>query len=364
MSRRRSFSSRFLLVLGVLLAVLAILGAWVKAQLLDTQRFVDTSAQVLAQAPVQRATAAYLADVVAGAPGIDAALQSALPPQAQRLAAPLKGIVAEAADRGAQRALQSNAFQELWRRSNLLMHRQFARIANGELKGHRALVIDLRPMAGRLATRIGFGERVVSTLPQDRTVIRVLSADDVDSIRSAVRILRATTFLLAFLSIAALLGSAFLAPTRPGGFAAAGAGLLIAGLLVLVARRVIGNGVIDHITGGGTDAAAGQSTWWILTAFLADVAGAVALLGALILAGGWLAGGSAWAARVRGPVASFAAAKPIAVHAVVAVAILVLIGTSLLPWSASVIAAIVYLAGGVAFVEALRRTPIAGPASA
>lgn len=364
MSRRRSIASRVLLVVGVLLAVLAILGTWVKAQLLDTDQFVGTTTQVLAQPAVQRATAAFLADGLASAPGLDAELASALPPQAQRLRPPIKAVVAEAADRGAQRALQSNAFQELWRRSNLLMHRQFMRIANGEISGSRAIVIDLRPMMGRLAKRIGFGERVVETLPTERTVIRVLSPEDVDAIRSSVRLLRATTWLLAVLAIAALLASAFLAPVRARGFAAAGAGLLFAGVLLLVARRVVGGAVIDHLTGGGSVAAAGQASWWILTALLADVAGAVALLGALVLLGGWLAGGSASAARVRRPLVAAAAAWPVAVHVGVALVVLVLFGLSLLPWSASVIAALVYLAGGVAFVEALRRIPPAAPASA
>ena len=50
-----------------------------------------------------------------------------------------------------------------------------------------------------------------------------------------------------------------------------GVGLLIAGILLLVIRRVAGNYVVDQLTSGGDIRAAGHSAWLIGTTLLAEI---------------------------------------------------------------------------------------------
>jgi hypothetical protein len=344
-----------LFAIAAVLTVLAIAATWVRGQLLDGTRYVDTTSEVLAAPAVQRATAAFLADELMTAPGLQPALQARLPGPAKALAGPLTGLVGDAADRGARRALSSGAFQQAWRHANTLTWRQVAAIVRGERAGG-AIVIDLRPMVGQLATRVGFGSRVVATLPEGRGIIRVLSADEVQQVRGAVHALRAATFIVTVLALLALAGGIALAPTRAAGAAGAGATLLVAGALVLVARRIVGPSLIADLSADSATAQAGQAAWWIFTAFLADVAGSVAMLGGLVLAGGWLAGPSRLAARVREPLSRIAVTQPGFVALVACGAATGLLLAGALPWSHSPVAAAVYLVAAAGVVVPLRRS--------
>jgi hypothetical protein len=350
---RRTLLSRLLLVLAGVLTVLALLAGWVRGQLLDGDRYVATSTAVLAEPVVQQATAAYLADALMTAPGLQQALSERLPGPTKPLAGPLTGVVGDAAERGARRALGSGAFQRLWREANALTYRQLERaVKEGD---RRAIVLDLRPMLGRLATRLGFGGRVVASLPEGQGVIRILSPEDVSKVGDAARALRASAFVLSTLALLALIGGALLAPTRASGLFGAGAALLVASVLVLAARRTVGNAVIDDLTADGSIATAGRTSWWILTAYLADIAGGVALLGAILLGAGWLGGPSRAAARVRAPLRRGITAQPGLAALVAFLAATGLIVAGALPWSGSPVAAVVYLLGAVAIVLAARE---------
>lgn len=61
MSAGRIVSSRLLLVVASVLSVLALLAGWVRGQVLNQERYVDTATAVLAEPAVRAATADYLA---------------------------------------------------------------------------------------------------------------------------------------------------------------------------------------------------------------------------------------------------------------------------------------------------------------
>lgn len=285
---RRTVFARLLHVAAALLTVLALLAGWVRGQLLDGDRYVATSTAVLAEPVVQQVTASYLADALATAPGVQDALRQRLPGRAESLADPLAGAAGGAIERAALRALSSGAFQELWRDANALTYRQLERaVRDGD---RRAIVLDLRPLLARLSTRMGLGAGVVARLPEGQGVVRILSPEEVAQVADAAGALRAGALLLGALALLALVGGALLAPTRAGGLLGAGAALLVAGVLVLIARRLIGDVVIDDLTADGSIASAGRASWWIVTDHLADLARGTGFVGALLLVAGWIAG--------------------------------------------------------------------------
>jgi hypothetical protein len=67
-------------------------------------------------------------------------------------------------------------------------------------------------------------------------------------------------------------------------------GAIVAGLLVLVARRIVGNQVVDALAPPGTTNGAVGDAWDVLTSLLVDGGRTLAGLGALLLIGTWLAG--------------------------------------------------------------------------
>src|SRR4051794_3172736 len=91
----RRWVPRVLVGLGALFAVVACLGVWAQRQLLDTDNWVDTSSALLRDQAVQSATAAYLADQVAGnvtADDLRAKLPDRLKPFAPQAAAALSEL--------------------------------------------------------------------------------------------------------------------------------------------------------------------------------------------------------------------------------------------------------------------------------
>lgn len=287
MPRRRIIASRMLLAIGAVLSILALLAGWVRGQLLDEQRYVETSVAVLADREVRSATAEYLADQLVAVPALEAQLAQRLPSVAKLAAGPAKRRVSDAAELAAERALSSRAFQRLWREANVRSYRQLRRAIEDGDRG--ALVLDLRPLLSKLAVQLGLEGRTIANLPERAGVIRILSADEVDDVRVAARALQVTAWALAAAALLTLIGGAMLAPSLAAGARGVGIALLVAAVALWALRWVGRDLLIDEVVADASVARAGKHVWSILTEHLVELAGIAAAIGALAFAGGSLA---------------------------------------------------------------------------
>ena len=352
--KRRSLLSRVLLSLACLVAIVAALGAWADRQLLDTDEWVTTSGELLRDPAIQDATAAYLADQLVDGPEVTARLQEGLPPRLAPLAGPLTAGVGELADRTAKRVIASGAFGKVWDETNRRAHEQLLAVINDDdgVLASRGVILDLRPELGVLAERIG----VAPGQTGDQGRVRILRGDTLESVQSAVKLLRDIRWgSLALLVLLLVAGVAF-ARDRARGVGGAGAALILAGLAILVVRRVAGAYVVDQVTAHGAGQPAAEATWRIATSLLADIAVSGIVLGLVLALGAWLAGGSGWARSARRFTAPVLVDHPeLAFAAVVALLALLLLG-GLLPTVGGGWVLLIYLAGAAAGVWALRRT--------
>lgn len=350
--------SAVLSVLSATLAVVALLATWVRTEALDTDRWTTTSTTILANSDVQQATASYLADQLT-VPGTVDRLRERLPSRLQPLAGPLTGQLGDVTERTTLRALKAARFQRLWEQANRLAHQQLVAVIDAGEDKQRAIVLDLRPLLGRIAQRTGFGLR---PLGQGRGVITVLDAEEIGQVQAAGRTLRKLAYLATVLALLALAATIAVAGDRRRGVVRAAAALLFAGVLVLVLRRAgiaIGTDALAEPAGE----AAPRATLTIATHLLANLAWMVILLGALSLAGAWLLGPGRRAGAVRGFVGEPLAERRGLAHVAVAVGVLALLSFGLLPWSTAPLAVVLYLAGAAGFVELLRRQVMAAPAT-
>jgi hypothetical protein len=346
--------SRVLLSLACLVAVVAALGAWADRQLLDTDEWVQTSGVLLRDPAIQSATAAYLSDQLVDTPQVTARLREGLPPRLAPLAGPLTAGVGELADRTVRRVIASGAFGAVWDETNRRAHTQLLAVIDDDdgVLASRGVILDLRPELGVLAERIG----VAPGLTGDKGRVRILRDETLDTVQTAVRILRDVRWGSLALLVILLVAGVAVARDRARALGGAGAALILAGLLILVLRRVAGTYVVDEVTSQGAGQPAAEATWRIATSLLAEIAVTGIVLGLVLAAGAWLAGGTRWARSARRRAAPVLVGHPeLAFAAVVALLALLLVG-GLLPAVGGGWALLLYLVGAAAGVWALRRT--------
>ncbi|HZO35708.1 MAG TPA: hypothetical protein VFB41_02415 [Solirubrobacteraceae bacterium] len=371
MPRRHRLLVSTLLVLGTLFLLAGSLAVWINRQALQTDHWVDTSTSLLRDPAIQSATAAYLAEqLFAGDTAVDR-VRERLPDQAKPLAPAVAGALSDVAERAARRALASDAFQQLWENANRISHQRLVAVIEGDATGPAAqVVLDLRPMLGRLATRVGLGDEAVAKLPNDSGIVHVLDRDELDSVRGYVDLFKKLVWVLIVLTVACFAGAVALAGGRRAHVLAwVGLDFVIVALLLLLVRRFAGNQVVDAATGGGATHDAATATWAIGTSLLRDSATSVLLLGSGLAAGAWLAGTSARAGSARRRIAPYLIDQPGISTAAGAVAVLLLLAWGPFPMTQTLLGALVFvvaLAGGLfalrqAIVEESPSRPTPSP---
>jgi uncharacterized protein YukE len=184
----------------------------------------------------------------------------------------------------------------------------------------------------------------------------LMKSSQLDGLQTLFSALRDLGFVLPVLALLLYLGALYLAKGwRREALIAAGGGILVAMLLVLLARRLIGSGV-DSLASSETVKPAITSVWDILSDGLRQRALFVLAIGLAFVGGGALVGPGRHAVALRRFLAPYLRDHPVAVYAVVA--LLFLLWLSFIPGinnlgQVMVIVALAALA--VVGVEILRR---------
>jgi hypothetical protein len=362
--------SRILVAVASLLAVVALLGAWVDRQLLNTDDWTTTSAALLRDDAVRVPLADELSSELADGSRAREALQQVLPPRLQPLAGPAGSLVADAVQRAVQRVLASGKAQQAWVTLNRVTHEQFVQLVEGEgtvVKG-RGVVLDLRPLAKQIAARVGVDPSVVDRLPTDRGRVVIIKPQQLETLRKAGDALDLLSWLPAVLALALYALAVWWAGNRPDGrrraLLASGAGLALAALLVLVVRRVAGNQIVDAVTSGGSLEPAARAVWQIATTLLTELAAVLLVVGAGAMLGAWLAGDGRRARWLRARFAPTLASRPDLAYGIAALAYLVLLAwgpLSVLRRPLAIVVFGVLLLAGVAAMRAQVVRELAAP---
>ncbi len=321
---------RGLIGLATVIGVIAIFAVWADRQLLNTGAWTDTSSKMLENPPIREALSGYLTDQLYANVDVAGELRGELPSELKPLAAPAAGALRTLVEKGVNFALERPRVQALWRTANEIAHAEFVKLIENRgkvvrLPGGGAVVIDLRPLLGEAASRVGAPSSVVAKIPANVAELRVLKSNDLRTLQNAVNLLRSLALVLPVLAYLLFALAVYLARgRRRETLIAVGAAFIGAALVVLVVRGVAGHTVVNSLVKSTSVKPAAQAAYSIGTSMLADIAWSTLLAGAVIIVAGIFAGPTRVATALRRFLAPYLRERPDLAYGATALLLLLL----------------------------------------
>jgi len=302
--RKHRVVVRVLIALGAVIGVLAIFAVWANRQALETDSWTKTSSELLEDNDIQETVATFLVDELYDNVDVQGEIAQALPPRLAPLAGPAAGGLRNLAQDLALKALESPKVQALWEDANRIAHERLLAVIEDEsavlkLEGDTA-TLDLRTLVEQVAQRVGFGQDLIDKLPEDAGQLTVLRSDQIGLAQDGVRILRGLALVLSLVALGLFALAIYLARGwRRVAVRSVGIAFIVTGLVVLAARSLGGNALVDALAKTASIEPSVNSTWEIGTSLLRASAVAMIGYGIVIILGAWLAGPTAFARQLR-----------------------------------------------------------------
>ncbi len=316
--RWRTPVAALLVLLGSLLAPLALAGVWVDTQVSDTDRYVETVAPLARNPAVQAAVAAGTTDAIFARLDIDEFLDRTIdslittidpPPfvanQLRDLAGTMSYGIRSFVQTRINKVVRSDRFATAWDKANRVAHEQLVNALSGEQGG--AVVIQgdtvrlqLGPfieVAKQDLAKAGFTR--VAKLPTINPSIELAQSSDLARAQGAYTLLNRLGIVLPLLSVALLGCGVVVARRRRRMLLAAGLGLAGGMVLLAVALAVGRAAYLGSLTPDGLPVDAAAAIFDTLVRFLREALWAFVALGLVIALGAFVTGPSRIAAGTR-----------------------------------------------------------------
>jgi hypothetical protein len=299
-----------LVVLATLAAFVAIFSVWVNRQLLNTENWTATSSELLERPVIRDRVAAYLVDEIYLNVDVAGEIRAALPPRAAPLAGPAAGALRSFAERAARQALARPRAQAAWEDANREAHRMLVRVLEGggpvvSTQGG-VVTLNLKQLLVETQARVGLGGRLSRALPASAGTVTILRSDELDSMQSAFKILKALPIVLVCLSLLLFAAALLVSPGwRRQAIRAYGIGFIVAGALCLAAISLLGDEVVSSVAREEAGEPAVREAWEIATTLLREIAVSTIGYGVLMLVGAVLAGPTVVATAIRRALAPY-----------------------------------------------------------
>lgn len=258
-----------LLIVASALTAVALLAIWARSELIDSSNFAGTTTELIKDRTIRTEVSRYLvAEVSRGQ--LTATQRRALRRQVSSI-------------------LASPRAERVWGAAASNAHEQVVQLIEDRHAG--AAVLDLRPMIRVIAAELNLPDPS-ATLPPGAGQVTILSSNDLSGARRVADTLQrtATALLIATLLVIGL-AIALASGWRRGAVAGAAIAVAVGAAVVLIARSLVGNHVVDVLVPGGSTRNAAHNAWSIGTsglqsyAVIALVVAAIALAASALLMG-------------------------------------------------------------------------------
>ncbi len=340
-----------LFTLATIIGVFAVLAVWANRQALNTDNWTNTSTQLLADKKIQTAVAAYAVNELFTSGVPQAEIKSVLPKQFQALAGPVTSGLQQLAGQVAPKVLASSQVQAAWRAANRAAHKVLLRIINGggSLASTNGGVVslNLHAIVDQLASALGVQSQVAAlrsklqanagtvsgaastvgiTLPPASGQLVILRSNQLKTAQDIAGAIKSLALVLPLLSFALFILAVWLSKgRRQQALRMTGWCFVGVGLIVVLARRLLGNYVVDALVKNPSNKPAAHDVWTIGTSLLYDIAAALVVYGLVMVAAAWLGGRTRPARALRRALAPTMRTRPAAPYIAAYVVLLLVI---------------------------------------
>jgi hypothetical protein len=312
-SRGRWIGAVILLVIGCLLAPIALSATWARNVVLDTNTYVSTVAPLAADPTVQDGIATAITARIFAHTDARHKIQDALPAKAAFLAAPLVGQLQTYVEKGVSAVVATSQFQKIWEQANRRAHQAVVHLLTGRKDAaitvsEGTVTLNLAPLIDRIKARLDQSgltafDRALSGVDGQIAIYhsdRLAKAGDVlTRARNAVDLLQQWAFVLVALTLVALGAAIVLAPERRAAVLWAGLGVALAMLVLAIGLAIGRSAFLDALNGTAFPRDAAAAVFDIVIQPLRDGLRAFLVLGLVVAGGAALAGPSHTAVRLR-----------------------------------------------------------------
>jgi len=322
-----------LVVLGSVVAFVAMFSVWVNRQILNTDNWTATSSRLLENKVIRDRVAGFLVDELYANVDVAGEIRTALPPRAQPLAGPAAGALRTFAERATKEVLARPRAQLAWEGANRNAHALLIRVLDGGgsviSTNDGVVVLDLKALLEETQARVGLGGRLRERLPGSAAEIVILRSDQLGLAQDVLKILRPLPIVLVSLSLLLFAIALIISPGwRRKAVRAYGIGFIAAGALALAGIAVLGDTVVGSLARTEASEPAIEATWTIATTLLHEIAVSTIGYGVLMWLGALLAGPTRVATAIRRLLAPYLREPGFAYGG-----LLVLLGIGILWWA-------------------------------
>src|SRR3954468_1889887 len=319
---RRHWIVVTILVLAIITGFGAIISTWLKRQVLDTHHWTATTSKLLANDKIDAALGAYLADQLFTQVDVADQIRGVLPAPAQGLAAPAAAGLREIAERRAPELLTRPAVQDAWLAANTAAHAQLVKLLNGGGANvstkNGNVVLNLHNIVDQLAAQLGVEKQVAAAreklagaggaaqnrlnikVPASTGQLTVLRSDELKAAQNGAKGLKSISIVLTALSLGLFALSVYLSGAhRRVALRTVGWSFVGMSLAALLARRVLGNQVVDSLAQTESIKPAAHEAWSIASSLLYTIAISGVVYGLVLVVAPSLAGPSRMAVASR-----------------------------------------------------------------
>jgi hypothetical protein len=327
--RRRRFSWRtlvsiLLIVLGCVLAPVAVLASWAGNEVSNTDRWVATVEPLIHEPAVQNALTDRITTEITSRLNVTGVIGQASAQLDSRGLTRISSLLTtfgpqiDSAVTGfihstVHKVITSPAVARLWVQVNRVAHQSLVNVLSGDNNGtistaNGQIVLNLGPFIDLVKQNlVNRGFSLASNIPTISPTVALFQSNDLGKAQAGYRLIRALRIVLPVLVLLLLAGGVFAARKRLRALMGAGLGLA-ASMLVLAIGLLIGRSIyLGSVPPSVLPADAAAAAFDAMVHFIKITLRLVLAVGLVVAIGAFLTGSSAAAVRTRSALKSGAA---------------------------------------------------------